>query len=131
MENESLPHPHTALELRSDHRFLAQWRIAIVFKGSHSQTFYGLTHDIGLAGICMHSDHNLYSKEPVTILLAIPPLHRNDRKKVIEAEARIVYTILSSGQKGFRIGIEFLRFKPKDEAILRKHLHSRFRQWVV
>lgn len=126
METERSYYKRPATELRRHHRFLAQWRVAIVFQGGGSHTFHGITHDVGLGGLCMHSDHNLYSRQTVTVLLALPPTHPRERKKVIETEGRIIYSILSSGQKGFRIGVELMRFKNRDETVFRKYLTSRF-----
>jgi hypothetical protein len=126
METERPHYKRPATELRQHHRFLAQWRVAIVFQGGGSHTFYGVTHDVGLGGLCMHTDHNLYSRQTVSVLLALPPAHPRERKKMIEAEGRIVYTILSSGQKGFRIGIQLVRFKNRDENLFRNYLISRF-----
>ncbi|MBI4985975.1 MAG: PilZ domain-containing protein [Rhodocyclales bacterium] len=111
---------------RREKRFPFHWPVAIVFEESAGQsTYHGITQDLSLHGCCILTEHNVYSSQQVTVLVSIPTDHPGGPRRVVEARARMVYTVLASGQHKFRCGIQFLRFKDKGLATLRQAIEKR------
>ena len=89
-------------------------------------TFHGITNEISLDGLSFYTDHNIYSEEPVTLLLAAPPMSQGTHKKLIEIRARMEYTVLAAGGVDrFRIGMRFQSFKRDGRRLLDSHLQNR------
>jgi len=102
------------------------WKVAIVFNESDERpSFHGETAEISVEGASILTDHNIFTHNPVTLLLAIPPMHPGQRQKVIEIDARIMYTVHSSQHGRFRIGIHFHAFKDEGKAFLDRNLKQR------
>jgi hypothetical protein len=120
-ENES-----NAAELRKHPRYRVHWRVAIVHgaDGKH-EIFHGRTHDLSMNGSSVYSDHNIFVEEPVTVLLAMPPLTPDQGEKIIEVSSRMVYTILAANHHQFRIGLHFLHFKADGQKLLADNLANR------
>ena len=108
---------------RESPRYLVQWKIALVFdEAENKPIFHGRTFDLSLHGTAMHTRHNVFTNAPVTVLLAPPPLHRGEKKKVIEIQAHQVYSVYSGAAECFRLGLHFLKFKDDGLAILKERL---------
>lgn len=106
-------------EHRKDKRHPFKWRVAIVFASvENEQTYHGVTHDISPGGCAILTEHNVYSEETISVLISLPVETPNGRRKVIEAQARMVYTVLSAGHQKFRCGIQFLKFKGQGRKML-------------
>ena len=104
-------------------RYLVNWKIALIHEGAvHAPNFHGKTHDLTLVGTGMLTNRDTFTDAPVTILLAIPPLHRSDRQKIIEIGARQIYSVYSGETSCFRLGLEFLSFKEDGFDILKEGL---------
>lgn len=102
------------------------WDVAIVFDETDGRpTLHGRTHEVSVEGISILLDTNIFSTDPVTVLLAIPPLHHGQRKTIIEARSRMRYTVHSSTHDTFRIGIHLQSFKGNGKALLLKSLEER------
>ena len=115
-------------EHRKYPRYRVHWQVAIVHeKDGRSEIFHGRTHDLSMNGASIYSDHNIFSEEPVTVLLAIPPLSTDQREKIIEIHSRMVYTVLAANHHQFRIGLHFLRFKANGRNLLKANLSNRSR----
>lgn len=116
----------TSSEHRNSKRYPFKWRGAIVFPSiDQEETYHGVTHDISAGGCAVLTEHNVYSEETVSVLISLPAENPTGRHKVIEAQARIVYTVLSSGHRKFRCGIQFLQFKGNGRSLLTKAFAKR------
>lgn len=115
--------PESHASMRQKDRYLARWRMAIVFENDEGEeTFYGKVNDVSMGGISIYCNHNIFHKGTVALFLMIPPLNAKQTKKILEIKSRMVYTILSNN--AFRIGLQFLRFKPGDEEFLENRLKN-------
>lgn len=113
-------------EHRKEKRHPFHWPVAIVFDSTEDQDIYhGVTHDLSLVGCAILTEHNVFSDQPVSILLSPPNEHAGGRRTIIEIKARMVYTVLSSGHRKFRCGIQFLSFKGKGRATLTQKIAGR------
>ena len=113
-------------EQRKHPRYRVHWRVAIVHgkEGKH-EIFHGRTHDLSISGASVYSDHNIFVEEPVSVLLAMPPLTAESREKIVEIRCRMVYTVLASSHHQFRIGLHFLHFKGEGRNLLLENLSQR------
>ena len=101
-----------AVTKRVVRRYHVRWKIALIFDGLvHRPTYHGRTHDLTLAGTGMLTHTDVFADSPVVVLLAVPALHPNRRAKVIEINARQLYSVYSGETLCFRLGLEFERFK--------------------
>lgn len=108
---------------RSVARYHVRWKIALIFDGvEHKPTFHGRTHDLTLVGTGMLTHRDVYTDSPVVVLLAVPPVHRNHRQKVIEIRSKQIYSVYSGETSCFRLGLEFLDFKEDGLEILTEGL---------
>jgi hypothetical protein len=115
-----------AAEHRKQPRYRVHWRVAIVHeKDGRNEIFHGRTHDLSLNGASIYSDHNIFVEEPVTVLLAMPPIAPDQSEIIIEISSRMVYTLLASNHHQFRIGLHFLRFKADGRKLLADNLANR------
>jgi hypothetical protein len=113
-------------EKRESPRYPMRWKVSIVYDHVEDHpTFHGVTHELSVSGLSLLTDHNIFTDETITVLLAIPPKHQGARNKVIEARARMAYTVHSAGHDQFRIGLEFKQFKDGARAILETSLKER------
>lgn len=113
-------------EHRKHLRYPMRWEVSVVFDESEGRPkLFGRTHEVSVEGISIVTDSNIYSTEPVTILLAIPPQHTGQRKIIVEARSRMRYTVHSSDHGKFRIGIHFQSFKGNGRALLQQYLSER------
>ncbi|MCX7176572.1 MAG: hypothetical protein NT159_22145 [Proteobacteria bacterium] len=112
--------------IRSLARYHVRWKIALIFdEVEQKPTFHGRTHDLTLVGTGMLTHRDVFTDSPVVVLLAIPPLHRNGRQKVIEIRAKQVYSVYSGETFCFRLGLEFISFKGDGLEILIEGLSHR------
>ncbi len=111
---------------RRDRRYPFHWRVAIVFDATENkETYHGVTKDISLGGCAVLTEHNIFSEHQVSVLISLPAENPTGRRKVVEAKARMVYTVLSAGHQQFRCGIQFTGFKDSGRSILAKAFEKR------
>lgn len=110
-------------ERRAQGRVPLQLKVAVVYHqhldDATRPTFHGVTNNVSPTGLSVVVDHNIFSEDEVTVLLAVPPQFAGARIKVIEATARMVYTVYSNEHYAFRIGMRFCQFKDDGLDILR------------
>ena len=86
--------------------------------------FHGRTHDIGLSGLSMIVDYNVFQEGEVTVVLAMPPVSTGAARKAVTSTAEMSYAIHSSKLDAFKIGLTFREFrgdgKQRLEAALRR-----------
>jgi len=97
---------------RASPRYMVRWKMALVFDGAEGKPiFHGWTFDLSMSGTAMLADNNVYTEAPVTVLLAPPPLIKDGSSKIIEIQARQVYSVYSGALSCFRLGLNFTKFK--------------------
>lgn len=108
---------------RSAARYQVRWKIALIFDEEECKpTYHGRTHDLTLEGTGMLTHRDVMTESAVVVLLAIPPLQRNFKPKVIEISARQIYSVYSGATYCFRLGLEFIHFKNDGLQILEEAL---------
>lgn len=104
-------------------RYHVRWKIALIFdEVEQKPTFHGRTHDLTLVGTGMLTHRDVFTDSPVVVLLAVPPLHRNRRQKVVEIRSRQIYSVYSGETSCFRLGLEFIAFKGDGLEVLKEGL---------
>ncbi len=107
-------------------RYVAHWKIAIVYNDhGKNEIFHGRTYEVSLSGTSIFSDHNIFVTDDVTVLLALPWYTSKQKEKIIEIRGRMAYTILSSENHQFRIGLQFLSFQKGEEHYIATSLKDR------
>lgn len=91
-----------------------------------NKTFEGLSSDVSLGGMCVHSPHNLCSSREMDLVLLIPSLHVGGRPHQLRIRAKASHTVLVGGVDAFRTGIQFVGMNDADRECLRHHLETRF-----
>lgn len=113
-------------ELRKHIRYRVHWPVAVVHeRDGRSEIFHGRTHDLSVNGASIYADHNIFTEEPVTVLLAMPPLSADQREIILEIHSRMAYTVLAANHHQFRIGLHFVRFKENGRTLLANNLSQR------
>jgi c-di-GMP-binding flagellar brake protein YcgR len=116
-------------DTRNEARVPLKFKVAIVYHQHEDKatrpTFHGRTHDISTQGLSIVVDQNVFNEADVTVLLAIPPAHVGMPQKIIEATARMVYTVFSSEHDAFRIGLTFGQFKRNGREFLNAIIDQR------
>ena len=77
-------------------------------------------------GLSVLVEHNIFHEGEVTVLLALPPVHPGIPQKIIEATAKMMYTVLSAEHDAFRIGLVFRHFKRNGRQLLDTAITERF-----
>ena len=117
-------------EKRQVERFPLQLRVAVVYHqhedAATRPTYHGRTSDISMQGLSVLVEQNVFFDGEVTVLLALPPVHPGIPQKIIEATAKMMYTVLSSEHDSFRIGLVFRCFKYNGRQQLHAALAERF-----
>ena len=123
MSEESSP---SSAEHRKCPRYRVHWKVFIAHdQNGAKQIFTGRTHDLSTRGASIYSDHNIFVEGKVTVYLVMPTLAGDLGEEIIEIESRMVYTVLASNQRQFRIGLHFLKFKENGHRLLSGNLARR------
>lgn len=123
--NDNAAPPENPADARKHLRIPARWKVALVKDHQSGEIYHGLTNEVSPEGMSIISDHNIYTDDDITLLLALPPLHPGKKEKIIEVQGRMVYTVHCSSGKGFRIGVRFGHFKRDGAKFLRQYLEKR------
>ena len=117
-------------EQRQARRFPLHLRVAVVYHQHEDVAtrprYHGRTSDISMKGLSVLVEHNIFCEGEVTVLLALPPVHPGIPQKIIEATAKMVYTVLSAEYDAFRIGLVFRKFKHNGRQLLDAAIAERF-----
>lgn len=110
-------------ENRRTQRHARRLRAVIICdENGKSAKTHGRTHDISTSGVSVISDYNLLSSHPITLCLLISPGDQIHPPVIFEAKSKIVSSVLSRQQGGFRIGIEFLKIQGDGAQVLHRFL---------
>ena len=117
-------------EKRKDARYPLHLRVAVVYHQHEDAAtrprYHGRTSDISMRGLSVLVEHNVFHEDDVTVLLALPPVHPGIPQKIIEATAKMMYTVLSAEYDAFRIGLVFRSFKRNGRQLLDAAISERF-----
>jgi len=114
---------HTPVSQRKDTRYLARWKVMLVFDNSTNKpSFKTLIHDLSLTGISVqyHSEEKAHTV--LTLLLGLPPTEDIPRK-IIKLKAEVTSSIPFRGS--FRLGMRFIQDAELDK------LRQRLEMYVV
>jgi len=117
---------------RQGPRIRLKLRLAVVYPQRSGRParpmFHGKTHDIGMSGLSLVVDYNVFEEGEVAVVLALPPEFTGAARKVITSAAEITYAIHSSKLDAFKIGFAFREFRGDGkallEAVLRRELNK-------
>lgn len=113
----------TMKKQRQHARYPLSWRIALIFDETGERVaLHGKTRDLSLYGAAMHTHHNVVGAGTQIVLMAPPPLSKDDGQTIIEIKARIVYSVYSSENMCFRVGLQFTEFMNDSRAVLQARL---------
>lgn len=117
-------------EQRRAERFPLQLRVAVVYHQHEDAAtrprYHGKTCDICMDGLSVLVEDNIFHEGEVTLLLALPPAQQGVPQKIIEATAKMMYTVLSSQYDAFRVGLVFRGFKHNGRELLEAAINARF-----
>ena len=110
------------IERRESPRVRLQLRLAVVYPERDGRpvlpTYHAVTHDIGLTGLSMVVEDDVFYEGEVTVVLALPPEHSWAAQASITVNARMTYAIHSSKFNGFKVGMRFVGFKDNAKELL-------------
>ena len=89
-------------------------------------TYHGKTNNVSMTGISVVVSESIFSENEVTVLLAVPSAHYGGTQKIVEATAKMVYTVFSSEYDAFRVGLNFRQFKRNGKEIFENLIEERF-----
>lgn len=126
---EQVPQPAPArapeATRRTDARYLVRWKVALVVgEGAQRRLYPMRTLDVSLGGMAVYGDLGLGLKGVVHVLIALPPLTAKDGETILDAEAKVVYSVLDTAKDCFRYGFSFVRFRGSDQEKLRVRLEK-------
>lgn len=107
---------------RETPRVRLQLRLAIVYPEREGHPvlpiYHAVTHDIGLSGLSMVVEDDVFYEGEVTVVLALPPEHSWAAQESITATARMTYALHSSKLNGFKVGMRFVGFEGNAKELL-------------
>ena len=124
------PTSKSSADRRDSRRVIAQLKVAIIYHHhadeSTRPTYHGKTSDVSMTGISVVVSENIFSENEVTVLLAVPSAHYGGAQKIVEATAKMVYTVFSSEYDAFRVGLNFRQFKRNGKEVFESLIEERF-----
>ena len=107
---------------RETPRGQAQLRLAMIYPQQAGRParpmFHGKTRDIGMSGLSIVVDYNIFQEGEVVVVLALPPAFAGAPRKVMTATAEMTHAIYSSKLRAFKIGLAFRKFRGIGKALL-------------
>lgn len=94
-------------------------RVAATVTLSNAQTFQVRTLDIGLGGMAIVASANPKPGVTFNIRLSVPLGHEAE---AFEAKVRVVHSIFSSAESGFKIGLKFVQASQESIAVTTKYI---------
>lgn len=111
---------------RNHARYPLRLRCNIIFREHKSRpTYSGFTCNLSLSGAGVVIAQNVFTADLITVLMALPKASPNERTKIVEVNARIVRTMLSSYYQEFLLGIQFKSFERNSRELLMSYMRER------
>ena len=108
---------------RSSPRFNKRLRAVLhLEENGRSTPIQGKTQDISSDGASFVSAYNFASARPGTVFLMLDPGDTKHPPKVFEAQCKIVSSVLSPQQGGFRLGLQFTKVAAESKQMLQNFL---------
>jgi len=108
---------------RKHQRCNVHWRSAVAVTGNAGpQTLQCKTNDVSAGGVSVICPLNVFPESELIVYLLIDPGGPTHPQVVFEAQGKVMNTVLSSKQGGFRLGIQFTKFAGDSKQLLTKHL---------
>ena len=108
---------------RKQPRCSVHWRSAITVIGAGgAETLQCKTNDISVGGVSVICPRNIFPGVELTVYLLIDPGSPTHPQVIFEAQGKVMNTVLSSQQGGFRVGIQFTKYARDSQQLLKKHL---------
>jgi hypothetical protein len=99
-----------------------QLRLAMIYPQYPSlparPMFQGKTSDLGLSGLSIVVDYNVFQAGEVVIVLALPPAYAGAPRQLITATAVMTHALYSSKLGAYKIGLTFRKFRGNGKALL-------------
>jgi hypothetical protein len=112
-----------------------QLRLAMIYPQQEDRParpmFHGKTRDIGMSGISIVVDYNIFQEGEVVVVLALPPAYAGAPRKVVTSTAEMTYAIYSSKLDAFKIGLTFRKFRGNGKALLEAALRHALKEDAV
>ena len=108
-------------ERRKNVRYCVDWFASIMHKaGDGKEIFHGRVSDISLGGAAIYSDMDIYTGQPLVMLIATPlPSAKGKHSKAIAGiQCAMCKPVFSEEHRQFRTGVQFLRFHGIDKHLL-------------
>ena len=80
--------------------------------------FHGKTHDIGMSGLSIVVDYNVFDEDEIALVLALPPSGAEVSHKAVTCTAKMTYGIHSSKLDAYKIGLTFREFRGRGKELL-------------
>ena len=93
--------------------------------------FHGKTCDIGMSGLSLLVDYNVFQEGEVAVVLALPPANAGAPRKVVTVTAEMSYAIYSSKLDAFKIGLAFRKFRGNGKLLLAVALRHALKEEAV
>jgi len=116
---------------RDGPRVRLQLKLAMVYPQYQGRParpmFHGKTQDVGMSGLSMIVDYNVFEEGEVAVVLALPPECAGASRKVVMSTAEMSYAIHSSKLDAFKIGLVFRKFRGDGKRLLEAVLRNAFK----
>jgi len=113
---------------RESARVCLELKLAVVYPQHAGRParpmFHGKTHDIGMSGLSMVVDYNVFEEGEVALVLALPPAYSAGSQKAVTCTAEMTYAIHSSKLDAFKIGLTFREFRGSGKELLEAALRQ-------
>ncbi len=117
---------------RASPRVSLQLKLAMIYPQHDGRParpmFHGKTQDIGMSGLSMLVDYNVFQEGEVAVVLALPPAYAGAPRKVVMSTAEMTYAIHSSKLDAFKIGLAFRKFRGDGKELLDAALRDASRE---
>ena len=111
---------------RESPRVRLQLRLAMIYPQQADRParpmFHGKTRDIGMSGLSMVVEYNIFQEGEVAVVLALPPADAEAPRRAVAATAEMTYAIHSSKLNAFKIGLTFREFRGDGKQLLEEFL---------
>jgi len=93
--------------------------------------FQGKTRDLGMSGLSIVVDYNVFQAGEVVLVLALPPAYPGAPRKLITVTAEMTHALYSSKLGAFKIGLTFRKFRGNGKALLELALRHALEEEAV
>lgn len=112
-------------ERRQYSRYSVDWVASVMHKSNGGNELYrDRLRDISLGGASFYSNLEIYSDQPLVMLIEIPLPYGKIRKSIAGIECALCKPVFSDEKQQFHSGVQFLRYYGIDKHLLAEALFS-------